>query len=129
MIQLAILIFGIVILCRRRVSLSNKRVVTGAPAIAIGVIFVSVLPLSFFLGIILGVVMTATGVAEDRMFGYALAIDFGLLALAIVAALVIASNYSRDPNEQQQEPAPENRTNSPYAEPADPSNPYNAPRQ
>ena len=129
MIQLAILIFGIVILCRRRVSLSKKRVVTGAPAIAIGVIFVSILPLSFVLGIFLGVVMTASGVGEDRLFGYALAVDFGLLALAIVAALAIALSYSRDPNEQQQEPLHENRTNAPYDEPADPSNPYNAPRQ
>ena len=61
MLELAFLVWGIIILTKRKFQLSSRKVVTGMPAILVGIMFVSLLPLGFVMGIILGVVMALNG--------------------------------------------------------------------
>ncbi len=129
MLQLAITIWGIVILVKRKVSLTKKKVVTGGPAVAIGIMFIALLPLSFVMGLVLGFVIVAQGGmqgAQQDLMKYGVFIDFGLLALVIIAAFVIANIYGRDPTQVVATPDSVTSDNEPLP-PADPDNPYAAP--
>ena len=99
MIQLVLTIWGIVILVKRRVGFTKKKVVTGMPAIAIGILFVSMLPVGFILGMALGFVFVAQGISPDDTFYYAIFLDLGLLVSVIVAAFIIANIYGKNPND------------------------------
>ena len=132
MLQIGLLIWGIVILVKQEVKLS--KVVKGGPAIAIGILFVATLPLAFAVGLVLGLVLGATGGQEavDAFMSYAFFLDIGLIVLVIVVAFIIAGMYGKHPHEFDR-PYKANSGN-PFADPnqqqgpIDTTNPYSAPR-
>jgi|GEM_PF-3955740 len=127
MLQLAILVWGIVILAKQRVKFSATKVVTGRPAIAIGSIFVSVLPVGFMLGLVLGVLLTMQGIATDALMAYAVFMDIGLLVLAVVGALAIAARYGTTEEVANAKGMSQASSNVTLEAPSDPSNPYSSP--
>ena len=133
MIQLALLVFGIYILVKRKVTLSKNKVVTGGPAVAIGAIFVGLLPFGFFVGLVLGAALAGSG-NEESLMTYALALDFGLILVAVVLAFIIAMMYGKPAEEPPAAtgthfpPPGATSTNPPPASPPS-SNPFSEPPQ
>ncbi len=125
MIQLVLFIWGIFILVKHRVSLTKRKVVQGRAAVAIGTIFVLVLPVGFVVGLVLGLVMAALQVPSDSFFIFAVMADGALIVAAVVAAIIISSRYG-GPAEEPAASLP--AAAAPFAPPADPSNPFNPPR-
>ena len=133
--QIGLLIWGIVILAKQEVKMTRNKVVKGGPAIAIGVLFVTLIPSLFLVGLVLGIVSFAAGGQEavDGVVANAAFLEFGVLILFVVVAFIIASKYGKHPDDIDQQPYKANSDN-PYAQPdqyqkpIDTSNPYSAPR-
>lgn len=133
MFQLAVFVWGIFILVKRKVTLTKNKIVTGGPAIAIGILFVGMLPMAFVIGAILGLIVAPVGQgAVDNLMSYARVLDFVILALVLITAFIIAANYGKSPGEIARE---KHDSQTPYSQPnqqawpVDTSNPYAAPQQ
>jgi len=130
MLQLVLLIWGIVILTKQRVSLTRSKVVTGGPAILIGILFVCLMPIGILVGVVLGMVIVANNLPQDNLYMYGLIADLTLIALAVIIAFVIANIYGHDPNEvfdpMKQMGYEAFSPNEPMP-PSDPNNPYSSP--
>ena len=134
MLELAFLVWGIIILTKRKFQLSSRKVVTGMPAILVGIMFVSLLPLGFVMGIILGVVMALNGGLEnlengnaENMWIYAVLINVGLIVGAFVIAVLVAVTKGKDPRELEQAMDPYQQYPQQPVPPRDPNNPYSSP--
>ena len=131
--QVTLFVYGIVILVRRKTKLL-RRVTTGGPAIAIGILFVGLVPLTLVFAFSLGLMIGAVG-GQEAVYAfvpYAFLLEFGTFILVVVTTFIIARTYGRYPNE----------FNRPYQatsddlhiqpeqnqEPIDTTNPYSAPR-
>ena len=133
MLQLGISVWGIFILIKQKVTLTKNKVVTGGPAIAIGILFAGMLPLGFLVGVILGLIVAPMGQgAIDNLMSYAFVLDLVILALVLIIGFVIASIYGKSPGEIARE---KRNSQPPYSQPnqqawpVDTSNPYAAPQQ
>jgi hypothetical protein len=127
MIQIAVLIWGIVILARQKATF-GKSEVRGGPAILIGVLFVGTMPIAFVLGLLLGMYSLSMGISQDDLFMYSVFIDIGLLAFVVITAFVIASMFGNKPGDT---PRHRNEPEAPpqqFVPPSDPDNPYSSPR-
>lgn len=60
-LEIAMLIFGIIALVKGKFTLTKKKIVTGAAARIVGVILLMPLPLSFGVGVIMGIMLAAQG--------------------------------------------------------------------
>ncbi len=129
MIALALTIWGIVILVKRKVSLTKQKICTGGPAIAIGALFVGIFPISLAVGIVIGIVLVATGADPAFLMDYAIFFDLGVLALIVITAFVIASIYGRSEEELNRQKLAQNRPagSKPNFQPSNSSNPFEPP--
>lgn len=128
-VEVGMFVFGIVTLVKGRFQLNRTKVVVGAPAYAIGAILVSVLPVVFVIGAIVGVaavMQTGQPIAANERFRYAW-IDASVVGLALLATMGIAFANAKEPK-RKSSPTPFGPSMPPPTGPLDPNNPYAAPR-
>jgi hypothetical protein len=89
-IEIACLVFGIVILATGRVSLSAKKEVRGGPAYLIGLLLLAVFPLALGIGFIVGVQKAQQGQQANGLDPSLVLIDLGVVAGCTIPALIIA---------------------------------------
>ncbi|HMP80637.1 MAG TPA: hypothetical protein PKD54_14375 [Pirellulaceae bacterium] len=65
--------------------------VRGAPAYVIGSILVAVLPVAFAIGLSIGFLAGIKGVSPAELSPLVNFVDFGLVAIALVAVVIIAA--------------------------------------
>jgi hypothetical protein len=93
MIAVALLIIGIIGFVKGRINVTNKRELRGGPMYAVATLFCIPLPLSFVLGLFIGVDATRSGKQLDT--GALATADVASLAVPLVAAFVIAFVMAR----------------------------------
>ncbi len=86
MLEIAILVYAVIVLIRGKFSLSSGREITGWRARLCGGILLGHLPLTFILGMLMGILGIMKG--GDGEMGMALGLGFGSLVLVVVIALV-----------------------------------------
>jgi hypothetical protein len=105
-IEIALLVMGIMALARGEIKLSQRKVVTGAPARLIGLLAMAPLPIAFAIGFIHGVMHGAQAgpnndpvkFAKDNMLFYAM-IEAGILLVVGVLLVTIALACAKDPRD------------------------------
>jgi len=94
-----ILILGVVTLIRGKVSLTNNRVVTGGPAYIVGALFVLPFPLSFGVGVLMGMQRAAEGRPMDEQFRtQGTFVDLGLTIGCLIMAVIVAVCTAKRPD-------------------------------
>jgi hypothetical protein len=88
-LEIACVVFGIIVLVKGRVSLSAKKEVRGGPAYLVGIILISVLPLAIGFGIVMGIRQAQQG-AQPGIDWTGVAIEMGLIIGCAVTAFVVA---------------------------------------
>lgn len=126
--EIAMLVFGIVTLVKGTFQVSRNRVVQGTPAYLIGAILVAVLPTVLAIGFVAGVVMTAKAgrPPTPQELQWLTGVEPAITLLALVAVLTIGLTAGK-PKQKTSRARVEPMVNPPYT-PADPNNPYAAPR-
>jgi hypothetical protein len=91
-LEIACLVFGIVILAKGRVSLTARKEVRGGPAYVIGLLLIAVLPVAVTLGIVVGLnaAQNAGGGGGFRLNPAFALIDLGVVVVLGLIALVVA---------------------------------------
>lgn len=128
-VEVGMFVFGIVTLVKGRFQLNRTKVVVGAPAYAIGAILVSVLPVVFLGGVLVGVaavMKTGQPINANQRLDYVW-IDVGAVGLALLATMVIAFATAKEPK-RKASVATFGSPIVPPVNPADPNNPYAAPQ-
>jgi hypothetical protein len=93
MIALALLVIGIIGFAKGRINVTNKRELRGGPMYAVATLFCIPLPLSFAVGLYLGVDAARSGTPLDTR---AIAMtDLVSLVVPLVAAFVVAFAMAR----------------------------------
>ena len=127
-VEIGMFVMGIITLVKGRVTLSRNRVVEGMPAYIIGGILVSVVPVSFGIGVIVGIVIAArTGAppTPQQLAPFSL-LELVVILVALVASMAIGSYAGKKPSRKK--PAADTATINPPYRPLDPNNPYAAPQ-
>jgi hypothetical protein len=103
MLEVACLIAGIIILVNGRVSLSQGRVVTGAPARLAGLCLVAPLPVSFGVGFVYGLMLAARGrrIDLDQVQGTMALIELAILAVFVLAFLILVLSNQEDESKRR----------------------------
>ena len=105
--EIAMMIFGIITLVRGKFNLMRNRIVTGAPAYAIGIILTATLPLIMGIGFVIGVVLTinAHGQKPDVQQLYMLSIlDVVLVPFVLLVVIIIALAAPKNSKDKQDIP-------------------------
>lgn len=90
-VEIACLVFGIIILSKGVVSLSSTKEVRGGPAYIIGLLLVLVFPLAFGIGFVVGIQMAANNQAPQAGLDLSLIwIDVAAIAIGVVPSFIIA---------------------------------------
>ncbi len=88
-VEIACLVFGIIILAKGKVSLSAKKEVRGGPAYIIGLLLLAVFPLAVVIGLVVGLQKAKQG--GPMQFDLSLVlIDVGVVVGCALPALLIA---------------------------------------
>lgn len=86
-LEIIMLIFGIITLCKGKIQFSNRRVTDGPAAYVTGVFLILPLPLAFMVGLVLGAILTQRGQQIPyltlALIEGGIAIACGLVAIAI----------------------------------------------
>jgi hypothetical protein len=92
LIEIACLVFGIIILARGQVPLSSTKEVRGGPAYLIGLILIAIFPLALGIGFVVGFQRAQQGqpVNLQNMDMSLVLIDLGILGGCSLLALIIA---------------------------------------
>lgn len=92
LIEIACLVFGIIVLVRGRVPLSANKEVRGAPAYLVGLLLAAVFPLALLIGLVVGFQRAQNGqpVNIQQPDLSLVLIDVGVVAGCGITALVIA---------------------------------------
>ena len=92
LLEIACLVFGVIILAKGKVPLSAKKEVRGAPAYIVACLLLAVFPLAFGLGFIIGFRRAQRG--QQMNFGQIdwslVLIEFSIVVGCVLAALVVA---------------------------------------
>lgn len=127
MLEIILAIYGLYILVAGKMKLSATKVVEGAPARLISLIMIAPLPLSFAVGLAIGIMAAANGQDVNQMRFMLLAIEVLIVIVCAIAAFSVAHSIAKPPGgTPQQFPGfgPNSTFNPP---PADPKNPYHPP--
>ena len=96
-LQLAMMIYGIVVVVKGEFSVTRKRVIIGTTARVLGAILIAYLPLALMTGIVFGVFLVVSNpalannpVEMTKVLGQFWWIDVGLFVLTIFLLVVIA---------------------------------------
>jgi hypothetical protein len=127
MLQIALGIYGIVILCTGRIKLSADKVVEGTAARLLALILIAPFPLAFVVGMVVGVMAAAEGKNLDEIQGSLMLVDVALTIGAAALTFGIAHLIARSPHEQTVEALPE-WAGFQTQRSADTNNPYQSPR-
>ena len=88
-VEIACLVFGIIILAKGKVSLSANKEVRGGPAYIIGLLLLAVFPIALVIGIVVGIQKAKQG--GPMQFDLSLVlIDLGVVVGCAAPALIIA---------------------------------------
>lgn len=130
MLQIAMAIVGIIVLCTGKLKLSANKVVVGTPARLLGLMLLAPLPVAFTIGICVGLYVGSTGGSLDDVQIPMLLVDVGLVVLTAIAVFAIASAIAKPPGYKPGPAFPgfgPNLPPGPPPPPADPNNPYQSP--
>jgi hypothetical protein len=91
-LYIAMFVFGIVVLVTGKVNVTGTKVARGAPARIAGVILLLPFPLSLMVGILIGVIMGASGKIPDQqsLLTIGAIVEFGIIFLCFAAAMLVA---------------------------------------
>ncbi|QDU54151.1 hypothetical protein [Aeoliella mucimassa] len=134
MLQLAVFIYGIVVLFRGKFALGGGREVVGTRARILGVLCVCVLPFAFCIGLAIGL-LALSGVIDmpDQMV--MVAMDLGVVIGTIVLVYVLGNTFYKRQAQEELEaadpysPQTSSSTRGPSYSVPDPNNPYASPTQ
>jgi hypothetical protein len=91
-LEIACVVFGIIILAKGRVPMGAAKEVRGAPAYLVGGLLIAVFPLALGVGLVIGIRQAQQG--RPMNFGEIdwtmVAIEFGIIFACMLAALVVA---------------------------------------
>jgi hypothetical protein len=130
MLQIAMAIFGIIVLCTGKLKLSANKVVVGTPARLLGLMLLAPLPVAFGIGICVGIYVASTGGNLDDVQMQMIFVDVGLVVLTALAVFAIANAIAKPPGYKATPAFPgfgPNVPPGPPPPPMDPSNPYQSP--
>ena len=125
--EIAMFVMGIVTLVKGSFQVSRKRAVTGAPAYAIGMILVAVLPVALLSGFLIGFVIalrTGRQPTVDQLQPLAF-LDVAAVLIALLAITIIGFTTAKEPRRTTSGAAP---LVNPTYRPLDPNNPYASPQ-
>lgn len=132
MLQIALAIWGIVVLFTGKLTVSKTKVVQGTAARLLGLLMLMPFPVAFMIGVAVGAWGAASGRDLEDLQMTLMAVDAGLVIGTAVLVLAIAHAIGKSPVQDPLTPAfPPGQYAPPYpspAPPADPNNPYHSPR-
>lgn len=96
-------VFGIMTLVRGSMTISKNKVATGGPAYVAGVLLLLPLPLSFAVGVIIGITVGGdiNRVRELQESGTLVLVELGIIVGCLVLALVIATANAHPPHQRR----------------------------
>jgi hypothetical protein len=97
--QIATFIFGLVVTITGKMSWSRTRITRGAPARVAGVLLMMPLPVSFLIGILVGLALVAQGrmvVGPDDVPRWLLFMEPAIYGIFVIAALWVAGANARE---------------------------------
>lgn len=98
--EIGLLIMGIYAVVTGKMTLSKTRVIRGTPARALGVVAILPLPLSFAIGLIVGVMMVAQGQSVNtgsNRWVFA-GIEATIVVVCVIAIYAIGGRYAGPPD-------------------------------
>ncbi|MEM7456502.1 MAG: hypothetical protein AAF456_19310 [Planctomycetota bacterium] len=127
---MALTIWGVFILVRRRVAVTGSKIVTGWPAIIIGSLFVGIFPMFIVFGFALGIISIVLSISMEDMLRHSYLAELGILCAVVVTAIGIATRYGRSEEEIELEKrrALQRQPIRPIFDQGEDQNPYRAPR-
>jgi|GEM_PF-6801737 hypothetical protein len=133
MLELAMAVWGVIVLFTGRLKVSSTKVVEGTAARLLGLLMLAPLPIAFMVGIAVGIWAGANGRAMDDIRMPLLASEVGIVIITAIIVFSIAHAIGKPPGQQQlplswqPNQYPPNQY-PPPGPPADPNNPYHPPR-
>lgn len=128
MLQIALAIVGIVILCTGKFKVSANKVVEGTAARLLALILLAPFPLAFILGMVVGGWAAAEGKPLEEIRMVLMVIDVGVTLAAAIIAFTIAAIIARPPYDENEVEAYQGwqayASNPP---PSDPNSSYKSP--
>lgn len=136
MLEIAMAVWGVIVLFTGRLKVSSSKVVQGTPARLLGLLMLAPLPLAFLAGIAIGVWAAANGRNVDDIRGPLLLAEVAIVVVTAIAVFSIAHAIGKPPDQPQFPPAwpaygqgmPPYGQAPPPGPPADPNNPYHPPQ-
>jgi len=135
-LEVALTIMGIVAIFKQKLQLGKGKVLTGIPAILVGLLMVATIPLVFCGVVVLMVVLGAMQQPPDAVSMWEIAVHLGVLAFIGLTAFVVTAIFGHpeeiapiNPNTYPTfaDALPPNPNWPPPPPPADPKNPYSPP--
>jgi hypothetical protein len=126
MLQIALAIYGLIVLFTGKIKLSADKVVVGTPARLLALIMLAPLPLAFLAGLGIGVWAGATGKVIDDIQVPLMLVEAGITIGAAIVAFSIAHVIGKSPEEAAL-PAWASQYPTAPPPPSDPDNPYQSP--
>ncbi len=128
--EIALTVYGIVIVVRNRYKVGKTAEVTGTPARVIGIVMLATLPMALVVGFIAGAAyVVITGHPPKEMLWFALG-DVGVIIFVLVLVTILSSVYKQPigaATESAQAFAPLQPGDVEFGAPPDPENPYASP--
>jgi hypothetical protein len=125
-LEIALAIYGIVVLCTGKLKLSANKMVVGTPARLLGLLMLTPFPISFAVGLVVGVWAATTGrnLGDLRTF---LLLGEVLIVVAVAALTFTIAHAIAKPPTATVTSLPPHWTPGPPPPPSDPNNPYQSP--
>ena len=97
--EIGMLIFGLMALIRGKLTLSKKSIVYGPMARVLGIVAMLPLPLSFAIGLLIGIALAAQGkrFEVEQWRGTFAIIEIGLIVACLVAVYAIGWSFAQPP--------------------------------
>jgi hypothetical protein len=131
MLQLALAIWGIIVLFTGKLKVTSRKQVEGTAARLLGLVMLAPLPVGFAIGLGVGMWASVNGKSLDDIRMPMLAVDV-VLVLGVAALVVaVAQAIGKPPPDENRPPPPWTLPPPPMpppGPPADPNNPYHPPQ-
>ncbi len=135
MLQIALAVWGVIVLVTGKLKISQNKIVTGTAARLLAILMLAPLPVAFMIGIGVGVWAGANGKGIEDIQMPLMLVDVGLVIGTALLVVCIAHAIGKPPEQPGMPPAwtgyaPQSQfpPPGPPSKPADPNNPYHPPQ-